>query len=106
MSINHLMMSRANKGSRRLAMAHLSRRDFLKAGAAIPVAVVLLAERLHAAITDVKPVKITGIDSFTIHLPVSNEEAADGKITSYQVARVDTDAGIRGYSFAGPPPNL
>jgi D-galactarolactone cycloisomerase len=85
-------------------MSHLSRRDFLKAGAALPVAGVLLAERLHAAITDVKPVKITGIDSFTIHIPVSNEEAADGKITSYQGARVDTDAGVHGYSFAGHHP--
>jgi D-galactarolactone cycloisomerase len=87
-------------------MSHLSRRDFLKAGAALPVAGMLLIERLHAAIKDVKSVKITGIDSFTIHIPVSKEEAADGKITSYQVARVDTDGGVRGYSFAGPPPNL
>ena len=37
---------------------------------------------------------------------MSDEDAAIGKINRYTVARVDTDAGVRGYSFAGPSPDL
>ncbi len=87
-------------------MAHLSRRDFLKASAAVAAAGTWPIGRLQAALQDIRSVKITGIDSFAIRIPVSNEEAAVGKIASYQVARVDTDAGVRGYSFAGPPSDL
>jgi L-alanine-DL-glutamate epimerase-like enolase superfamily enzyme len=103
---HHLLRSPANTGTQKVIPAYVSRRDFLKASAALPWVGVLLAERLHAAVQDVKPVKITAIESFGVHVPVSREEAADGMITSYQVARVDTDAGVRGYSFAGPSPHL
>jgi D-galactarolactone cycloisomerase len=52
----------------------------------------------------VKPVKITGVDIFPIRLPASKEDIAAGKRASYVVCRIDTDAGVRGFSFAGPNP--
>jgi D-galactarolactone cycloisomerase len=81
-----------------------TRRQFLAATAAATWAA--LADRLRGIAAAVKPVRITGIDSFPIRLPLSKEDAAAGKMGSYLVARVDTDAGVRGYSFAGPPPAL
>ena len=66
----------------------------------------LVLDTLQAVAASAKPVRITGIDSFPIRIPVSEEDTAVGKINSYMVAQVDTDAGVRGYSFAGPAPNL
>jgi L-alanine-DL-glutamate epimerase-like enolase superfamily enzyme len=81
-----------------------SRRSFLTAAAASAGALVL--EPLKSVAASAKPVRITGVDGFPIRLPVSPEESAAGKISTYTVARVDTDAGVRGYSFAGPSPSL
>ena len=57
-------------------------------------------EALHAA---VKPVRITDVDIFEIRIPVTAAEAAAGYMHRYQVAKVMTDAGVTGYSFAAPP---
>jgi D-galactarolactone cycloisomerase len=43
---------------------------------------------------------------FDVVIPVEKEEADSGKIFRYTVARVETDAGVRGYSFAGPNKRL
>jgi D-galactarolactone cycloisomerase len=59
--------------------------------------------RLAAA---VKPVRITGVDLFPIRIPISKEDEAAGKMNRYVVCRIQTDAGVRGYSFAGPNPKL
>jgi L-alanine-DL-glutamate epimerase-like enolase superfamily enzyme len=77
----------------------LNRREFLQAAA------VILAP-VRAVAAAVKPVRITGVDVFGIKLPGSPEDAAAGKMDRYTVCRVSTDAGVRGYSFAGPNPNL
>jgi D-galactarolactone cycloisomerase len=50
------------------------------------------------------PVKITGVDVFPIQLPASKEDITAGRMARYVVCRIDTDAGVRGYSFAGPNP--
>jgi L-alanine-DL-glutamate epimerase-like enolase superfamily enzyme len=73
-----------------------SRREFLGASAAFAA-----VTRLHAA---VKPVRITGLDSFAIDIPVSQAEHDAGFQHRFQVAKVTTDADVTGYSFAGPPP--
>jgi D-galactarolactone cycloisomerase len=85
-------------------MTRPTRRQFLAAAAAATW--TALADRLRVIAAAVKPVRITGVDSFPIRLPLSKEDAAAGKIGRYVVARVETDAGVRGYSFAGPPPAL
>ena len=51
----------------------------------------------------VKPVRITDVDLFEINIPVSQAEAEAGLQHRFGVAKVVTDAGITGYSFAGAP---
>jgi len=52
----------------------------------------------------VKPVRITGVEVFNVVVPVSQTEAEAGLSYRYAVVRIGTDANVRGYSFAGPPP--
>jgi D-galactarolactone cycloisomerase len=59
---------------------------------------------LSAVRAAVKPVKITDVDLFAINIPVSAHESAAGFMNRYLVAKVVTDAGVTGYSFAGAPP--
>jgi L-alanine-DL-glutamate epimerase-like enolase superfamily enzyme len=73
----------------------LRRREFIAASLALTA-----VRRLAAA---VKPVKIVGVDAFPIDIPVSAAENRAGVQHRFQVARVTTDAGISGWSFAGPP---
>ena len=75
------------------------------ASAAISAGALVL-DKLQAVAATAKPVRITGVDSFSIRIPISEEDTAIGKINGYTVAQVDTDAGVRGYSFAGPSPSL
>jgi L-alanine-DL-glutamate epimerase-like enolase superfamily enzyme len=79
----------------------LSRRELLAASAAATAAIL---DPVRALASAVKPVRMTGIDVFPIHIPIPKEEAASGKMDRYVVCRVETDAGVRGYSFAGPNP--
>ena len=51
----------------------------------------------------VKPVRITDVDLFEINIPVSQAEAEAGLQHRFGVAKVITDAGVTGYSFAGAP---
>ena len=51
----------------------------------------------------VKPVRITDVDLFEINIPVSQAEAEAGLQHRFGVAKVMTDAGVTGYSFAGAP---
>lgn len=83
-------------------MFRYSRRNLLRALA--PAAFMPAAVRNIAAA--VKPVKITGVDIFPIRLPASKEEIDAGKMARYVVCRIDTDAGVRGFSFAGPNPQV
>jgi L-alanine-DL-glutamate epimerase-like enolase superfamily enzyme len=77
-------------------MAKLTRRSLLRMGTAWGA-----VEALRAA---VKPVRITDVDLFRINIPVSGAAAAAGVMHQYDVAKVTTDAGVSGYSFAAPPP--
>ncbi|MBS1823842.1 MAG: mandelate racemase/muconate lactonizing enzyme family protein [Acidobacteria bacterium] len=47
-------------------------------------------------------VKITGIDIYNIRIPVTKDEAEAGYNHAYNVVEVSTDAGVKGFSFAGP----
>src|SRR5437867_1096056 len=59
---------------------------------------------LRALYAAVKPVRITGIDLFGINIPVSQAESEAGVNNRYRVAKIVTDAGVNGYSFAAPMP--
>ncbi len=50
-----------------------------------------------------KPVRITGIEIYNIRIPVTKDEAEAGLNHAYTVVEVATDAGVKGFSFAGPP---
>ncbi|MBL8214257.1 MAG: hypothetical protein JNK87_26290, partial [Bryobacterales bacterium] len=50
-----------------------------------------------------KPVRIKGIDIYGIRIPVTKDEAEAGLNHAYTVVEVSTDAGVKGFSFAGPP---
>jgi len=77
-------------------MPEITRRGFL----GIPMGFAAVAA-LRAA---VKPVRIADVDLFEVDIPVSAAEDTAGFLHRYSVAKVGTDAGVSGYSFAGPPP--
>jgi D-galactarolactone cycloisomerase len=79
------------------SVRELTRRNLLRATSAFAA-----LEALHAA---VKPVRITDVDVFPINIPTPPAESAAGVQHRYLVAKVVTDAGVSGYSFAGPEPN-
>ena len=72
----------------------LNRRELLAASSLLLAPV----RRLAAA---VKPVRITGVDVFPIQIPMPKEHENTGRMNRYGVCQVDTDAAVRGYSFAG-----
>ncbi len=49
-----------------------------------------------------KQVRITGVDLYPIRIPVSRDEADAGVNHYFNVVEIKTDAGVTGYSFAGP----
>ena len=77
----------------------LTRRQLLAASA---TAATTLLEPVRALAAAVKPVRITAVDVFPIEIPIPPEDVKLGKMNRYIVVRIDTDAGVRGYSFAGP----
>ena len=79
-------------------MGNVTRRD-LVCGTAVALAASLARLRLLAEA--VKPVKIRDLDIFPIDVPVSPAERDAGFDHLFTVVRVETDAGVRGYSFAG-----
>jgi L-alanine-DL-glutamate epimerase-like enolase superfamily enzyme len=56
-----------------------------------------------AAFARAAQVKITGVDIYPIRIPVTADEAEAGLMHAFTVVEVSTDAGVKGYSFAGPP---
>jgi L-alanine-DL-glutamate epimerase-like enolase superfamily enzyme len=84
-------------------MGEHTRRDFLKSSA---VASALVLEPVRALAATVKPVRIRDVDLFPIDIPVSKAESEAGINHRYVVTRIVTDAGVNGYSFAGPSPKL
>jgi D-galactarolactone cycloisomerase len=74
-----------------------TRRQFLGALTAAALAPV------RALAAAVKPVTIRGVDIFPVEVPVTPAERDAGHDYRFTVVKVETDAGARGYSFAGPP---
>jgi D-galactarolactone cycloisomerase len=64
---------------------------------------VAILAPLRALAAAVKPITIRGLDIFPIEIPVSQAEHDAGVDHRFTVVKVETDAGVRGYSFAGPP---
>jgi len=80
-------------------------REFFRATAAATVTSALL-QPVHVLAESVKPVCIKNIDIFSIEIPTPREHIEAGYMNRYTVAKVGTDTGVRGYSFAGPDPGL
>ncbi|MFN7921181.1 MAG: mandelate racemase/muconate lactonizing enzyme family protein [Bryobacteraceae bacterium] len=59
---------------------------------------------LRTVASALRNVAITGVDIYPIRIPVTKDEAEAGVNFSYIVVEVKTDAGVTGYSFAGPSP--
>src|SRR5579885_3282912 len=78
----------------------VSRREFRRRDLLAAALALAPVRKLSAA---VKPVRIVNVDAFTIEIPVSEAEKKSGVQHRFQVAKVTTDAGVAGYSFAGPP---
>jgi D-galactarolactone cycloisomerase len=62
----------------------------------------LWLQPIQAAARDIGSVRIKGLEVFTIKLPASSDQVASGVMNQYDVARIETDTGVRGYSFALP----
>ncbi len=86
-------------------MINHTRRSFLGAALASSTAAAFL-NPVKALAKDTGVVRITNIDIFNINIPTPREMLERGVMNSYSVAAVDTDAGVRGYSFAGTPIEL
>jgi D-galactarolactone cycloisomerase len=67
-------------------------------------AVATIPGPIRSLAAAVKPVTIRDVEIFPVEIPVSPAQHEAGLDHRFLVVRVDTDAGIRGYSFAGPPP--
>lgn len=82
----------------------MNRRELLtSAGVAGGAAVTwnsLLAP-IKAIAADVRPVHIKIIGNFTIQIPATPTEIQAGVMSRMGVTRVETESGVRGYSFAG-----
>ncbi|MBL8174785.1 MAG: hypothetical protein JNK48_08945, partial [Bryobacterales bacterium] len=63
---------------------------------------IFLSTPLAAFVAKPGQVKITGIDIYNIRVPVSKDEAEAGLNHAWNVVEVSTDAGVKGFSFAGP----
>jgi L-alanine-DL-glutamate epimerase-like enolase superfamily enzyme len=63
---------------------------------------LFLATPLAAFTATAAQVRITGIDIYNIRIPVSKDEAEAGLNHAWNVVEVATDAGVKGFSFAGP----
>jgi D-galactarolactone cycloisomerase len=79
----------------------LSRRNLLVSSVAAASAAVLQPVRSLAAA--VKPIRIVDVELFDIDIPVSKAEHDAGVNHEFSVAKIATDAGVDGYSFAGSP---
>jgi L-alanine-DL-glutamate epimerase-like enolase superfamily enzyme len=76
---------------------HINRRKFVRCSVGFAA-----VESLWAA---VKPVRITDVDLFEIKISASEAEVKAGVQNRYLTAKVSTDAGVSGYSFAAPSVN-
>src|SRR5262249_3374456 len=72
---------------------HMTRRDLLScAGVLAPI---------KALGAEVKPVRIKNVETFNIEIPATPTEVEAGVNNRTAVVRVETESGVRGYSF-GP----
>ena len=78
-----------------------NRRDFLRISTATIAAIL---GPLRALAATARPVTIRDVDIFPIEIPVSRAEHEARLDHRYTVVKIGTDAGVRGYSFAGPAP--
>lgn len=58
---------------------------------------------VRAVASAAKPVRIKTVNAYPIRLPATQAQMAAGCNYAYSVAEIVTDAGVTGYSFAGPP---
>src|SRR5947209_3032752 len=82
----------------------MNRRELLSsAGVAATAGTALsgLLAPVKAIAADVKPVRIKNIETFAIEIPASPAEVEAGVMNRTAVVRVETESGVRGYSF-GP----
>ncbi len=57
---------------------------------------------VRALAADVKTIRIKNIETFNIALPATPTEIEAGVMSRTPVTRVETESGVRGYSFGGP----
>jgi L-alanine-DL-glutamate epimerase-like enolase superfamily enzyme len=84
-------------------MRDATRRELLHATMAATAALFGPLRSLAAA---VKPILIRDVDIFPIEIPVTPAEHDVGLDHRFMVVKIETDAGVRGYSFAGPRPEV
>ena len=88
-------------------MAQPTRRIF--AGTLLASATAEFLEPVRAAAAGTKPVRITGVDAFRLDIPTKGtplEDVTKGRPNRASVVKVETDAGVRGYSFGGTQADL
>ena len=88
----------------------MNRREWLASAGAAAAGSAALTDVLapvKALAAEVKPVRIKSIENFAIEIPASATEVEAGVMNRMGVTRVETESGVRGYSFGfggGRPP--
>ena len=77
----------------------MNRRELLAASGSIALSSLLGPVKALAA--DVKPIRIKNIENFLIEIPATEIEVRAGVANRMGVTRVETESGVRGYSFGG-----
>jgi L-alanine-DL-glutamate epimerase-like enolase superfamily enzyme len=78
----------------------MNRRELLTyAGLGASASVAGLLGPVKAIGADVKPIRIKNVESFNIEIPATPTEVEAGVMNRTAVVRVETESGVRGYSF-------
>ena len=81
----------------------MNRRELLTStglGAAASLAGLLAP--VKAIGSDVKAIRIKNVETFNIESPATATEVEAGVMNRTAVVRIETESGVRGYSFGGP----
>src|SRR5438034_4822397 len=75
----------------------MNRRELLSSTAMLAASGALAPVKALAA--DVKPIRIKNVETFNIEIPATQTEVEAGVTNRTPVVRIETESGVRGYSF-------
>src|SRR6516164_11464991 len=78
----------------------MTRRDLLHcAGLGASAGLSSVLAPIKALGAEVKPIRIRNVETFNIEIPATPTEVESGVMNRTAVVRIETESGVRGYSF-------